>query len=1114
MKDQDKTKEQLINELEEIRQKFAASEASLVKLKQQVNAGQESEAISEPEESPREGGALYKSLYSMMRLMCDNVPDLIWAKDMDGKFLFVNRAICENLLFATDVEEPIGRTDTFFANRERSTHPENPAWHTFGEICVSSDQVVKDTKKPERFHEFGNVKGEFIYLDVHKAPFWNEQGEMIGTVGCGRVVTKEKRLQDALRRKSDEQSLLLDNIGIQIWFLTNTDTCGGVNKAGAEFMGKPAQELEKKSVYEILTKEEADACVARNIKVFETKKPAHTEEWVKNGKGQRRLLAIVRTPKLDDTGNVEFIICSAEDITDRKQAEDALRKSKEDLEIKVLERTAELRKANELLQLELTDRKKMEDSLRSNEERFRSLIDQAADAIFVHDLDGRFLEVNRQACASLLYTRDELLFMSVTDIDPDVGPRGDSARFWSNLPATFEAEHKRKDGTTFPVEIRLGAIEYGDSKVVLAMARDLTDRKKAEEALRESEGRYRLLYETMREAFVSVDMRGRILETNPSYQEMLGYTEDELHKLTYMDLTPEKWHSFEANIVQEQILVNGHSEVYQKEYRKKDGAVFPVELRTCLIRDKAGNPSIMWSIARDISERKRAKEAIEAANRDWERTFNSLSDPIMVLAGKHKILRANKAMTVALGMTAREVLGKACFELVHGENEPPAFCPHSQLLADGKEHNVEVVEPCLGGICDIRVSPLIDQNGQITGSVHVTRDITERKRTEEIERETERFRAVADLAGGVAHNFNNLLQIVISNLELAVMNLEMGNHTGSKDALQNVLESSRFGAETVRRLQSFAGIRDQSRLSEKGAFDLSGIVRQALEMSKTWWKAIPEKQGINVSLDMQLQDGCMVRCEKAELFEVVVNLVRNAAEALPQGGGIYVKTHVEGDSVILKIRDTGIGISGQNLKRLFNPFFTTKAKAGSGLGLASSRRITEDCGGNILVESSEGKGTTFTIVLPLAQRPHEQPEAPTEVSGRPLTILVIEDTEAVSDALEVGLTMFGHVVLTASSGQLGMDIFKENPIDLVICDLGMPGMNGWEVGKRIMSTCEERHISKTPFILLTGWGGQKTEVRKIAESGVDAVVEKPINLENILKIIRDIGEGGPPSVSQ
>jgi two-component system cell cycle sensor histidine kinase/response regulator CckA len=371
---------------------------------------------------------------------------------------------------------------------------------------------------------------------------------------------------------------------------------------------------------------------------------------------------------------------------------------------------------------------------------------------------------------------------------------------------------------------------------------------------------------------------------------------------------------------------------------------------------------------------------------------------------------------------------------------------------------------------------------------------------------------VADLAGGVAHNFNNLLHIVMGYLELALVDLDLGNYSKVKDGLRKVLESSRFGVETVRRLQSFAGIRDHSQVTERGVFDLSAIVRQAVEMTKTWWKFIPEREGIEVTLNMLLQDGSLVRGAKNELFEVVVNLIKNASEALPQGGSIDIDTKVQGDQVVFRIKDTGIGISPENLKRLFNPFFTTKAAAGSGLGLASSRKIIEDCGGNIIAESAEGKGTTFTISLPLAEQPSEQVEAlapAQQVAGPGKTILVIDDMESVLDILKAGLTRSGHVVVTATSGQQGLDIFKENPIDLVICDLGMPGINGWEVGRRIRSLCEERGIPKTPFILLTGWGGQKTEAEKIAESGVDAVAEKPVNIGIMLDVVRQLGEKKP-----
>lgn len=158
------------------------------------------------EKALKESEYKFKSLYSMVRLMCDNVPDLIWAKDLKKRFIFTNKAICTKLLNAKDTGEPIGKTDMYFASRERKSHPDDPQYHTFGEICRDSDFVVMKSKKPERFDEFGNVKGKFLFLDVHKAPFWDEQGNMIGTVGCGRDVSKEKQLEE--ERKQVEEELI------------------------------------------------------------------------------------------------------------------------------------------------------------------------------------------------------------------------------------------------------------------------------------------------------------------------------------------------------------------------------------------------------------------------------------------------------------------------------------------------------------------------------------------------------------------------------------------------------------------------------------------------------------------------------------------------------------------------------------------------------------------------------------------------------------------------------------------------------------------------------------------------------------------------------------------
>ena len=164
------------------------------------------------EEALRLSEQRYKDLYRMVRLMCDNVPDMIWAKDREKRFIFVNRAICEQLLNAKDTDEPFGKTDMYFAGRERQAYPEKTDWHSFGEICTDSDDAVMQNKAAQRFDEFGNVRGKFLFLDVHKAPFWDEDGGMIGTVGCGRAVTREKKLAKEHKRAEQELARYRENL--------------------------------------------------------------------------------------------------------------------------------------------------------------------------------------------------------------------------------------------------------------------------------------------------------------------------------------------------------------------------------------------------------------------------------------------------------------------------------------------------------------------------------------------------------------------------------------------------------------------------------------------------------------------------------------------------------------------------------------------------------------------------------------------------------------------------------------------------------------------------------------------------------------------------------------
>ncbi len=753
-----------------------------------------------------------------------------------------------------------------------------------------------------------------------------------------------KRTEDALLQKKEEQALLLDNIQTLVWYLTDVHASGAVNKATADFFGVPKAYLENRNVYELLAPDEADAWVAGNLEVFQTKKQTRTEEWWTNARGETRLLAVTKTPKLDDQGNVQFVVCSAEDITDRKRAEEALR-----------ETTA----------------------------RFEALVEALPDMIYFKGIDRRYWIVNKAFEEITCRDRREI-----------VGRTAEEA-----LTADLAAQSRGSDEHV----IRTGQVAFAEQRF--------------------------------------------------------------------------------ANDKGETIVL--------------DTVKFPV-------LDHHGHVIGVGGTSRDITKRKGVEQAILRAKEQWERTFDAVPDLMAILDEHHRIVRLNRAMVEKLGTTFQEAVGKHCHDLVHGTACPPGFCPHVRLMQDGQEHTVEVFEPRLGGTFLISASPIRDAEGRLTGCVHIARDVTERRKAEKLVIQTERLKALADLAGGASHNFNNLLQIIMGNAHLALTNLQLGDVSDIETDLEAILASCHFGAETVKRLQDFARSRRETKVEGATTFDLSDLVEQAVEMSKPWWKSGPEKEGIKVRLDQRLESECLVTGRKSELFEVVVNLIKNAVEALPKGGKIVIETLHQDDHVFLRVRDNGVGIPKEKIRKVFEPFFTTKGSQGTGMGLASSFGIVRGHGGEMSVQSQQGRGTVFTVML-LRAKAGSDDAAPPAIEGiLNWRVLVIDDHWPIVELLRQGLTAYGPTVLSALSGSEGIRVFQAESVDLVVCDLGMPGMSGWEVGKRIKEICQDRGLPKTPFILLTGWGDQRQEDDRRVESGIDAVIEKPADVRKLLEVARQL----------
>jgi signal transduction histidine kinase/ActR/RegA family two-component response regulator len=366
--------------------------------------------------------------------------------------------------------------------------------------------------------------------------------------------------------------------------------------------------------------------------------------------------------------------------------------------------------------------------------------------------------------------------------------------------------------------------------------------------------------------------------------------------------------------------------------------------------------------------------------------------------------------------------------------------------------------------------------------------------------QAEKLRAMGEMASGVAHDFNNVLAVILGNIQLLLYQLDHLSPEEIREGLKIIEQSSKDGAETVRRIQEFTGVR---RDKEFVSLSLNEIITEVVNITQPRWKDQTQKKGIQVGLAAQLGEIPLIMGNPSELREVLTNIIFNAVDAMPEGGKLTIATQPQAEGwVEVRIADTGIGMTEEVKKRIFDPFFTTKGVTNSGLGMSVSYGIIKRHGGEILIESELGKGTTFIIHLPTGYG--EEETAVKEVTpikeSRQARILVIDDEDSVRDILSRMLKTKGHQVVVASNGEEGIEQFRSQPFDLVFTDLGMPKISGWEVGKTIKGI-----NPKIPIAMITGWG-MELDREKMSESGIDLIVSKPFNFDQVIHLVSEAME--------
>jgi PAS domain S-box-containing protein len=475
---------------------------------------------------------------------------------------------------------------------------------------------------------------------------------------------------------------------------------------------------------------------------------------------------------------------------------------------------------------------------------------------------------------------------------------------------------------------------------------------------------------------------------------------------------------------------------------------------------------------------------IATTKRSLEQLIGSAGDAIISIDERDRIEGWNPAAERIFRRTAREVRGQPVADLLGAEAYRGA---KEHLLQGGTAHAFEFSTVLPGGHeaqMAATLSALRDRRVGLGRLIAIARDITSQRELENQLHQSEKLRALGQLAGGIAHDFNNLLQAIVGYAQLLKDN--PGNADLSARSLAVIEAAALDGSETVRSIQQFARLRPDEELV---AVDLNRVVQDALAITRPRWdeKISHDSRPLTLSLDMA--PGARVRGRPAGLIEMLTNLILNAIDAMPEGGTLGIATQLgPDDTVLLRVSDTGIGMAEAVRRRVFEPFFSTKGEAGSGLGLAMTYSIVMRHGATIDCTSEPGRGTTFTICFPSAAgitEPPASPPAPQRRRGA--RVLLVDDHAQVRGALTDLMESLGHSVVAVASGAMALATYTPGRFDAIVTNVGMPGMTGWELVERIRST-----DWTVPVFLITGWGLLAGEQDRLATLNIQQALYKPV----------------------
>jgi PAS domain S-box-containing protein len=774
---------------------------------------------------------------------------------------------------------------------------------------------------------------------------------------------------------------------------------------------------------------------------------------------------------------------------------------------------ADMAVALKMLETEVKERRQAQEALTHSEDKYRTLVEESFDGVFVQT-GPKIVFANSRLCEMLGYTEAELVgkdhwevyhpdFQELTRSRAQARMRGEPA------PAKYEVRLQRKDGSSFDGEINAKSVTIGGQAGVQVWIRDITERKIAEQSLRESEERYRELFDNSADMIYTQDLRGDYTSVNRAVQAVLGYTAEEFTKLNFRHIVdPEYLEMTEEYFTQKLNGVVDRTGPYEVLVHAKGGERVWLEINSRIITDNGKRIGIHGT-ARDVTERKNARGQLTKLFAAVEQAGESIvmTDPT------GRIEYVNPSFEATTGYTPEEVIGQNLRILKSGRQGADFYKDMWKTVSEGSVWRGRLTNKRKDGTLyeeTETISPIKDNSGRIVNFVAVKRDITSEAMLEKQLLQAQKMEAIGTLAGGIAHDINNLLQAVLGYSDILLV--RKGYSDPDRKPLEIIQHAARDGAELVSRILTF---------SRKGEFkvrpmDLNDKVRRVENLLR---RTIPRMIEIDLLLagDLNIIDG-----DPAQIEQVILNLGVNAQHAMPEGGRLvietcnvsmsdeYLMTHLDakpGKYVLLAVSDTGQGMEPDVLDRIFEPFFTTKTNGeGTGLGLAMVHGIVAQHGGYIRCYSERGRGTCFKIYFPVSASAAASDMSITRdmPAFGAETILLVDDDDRIRDLGGQLIGLGGYEVISVRSGEEAIRIFanRKEEISLVILDLIMPGMGGTRCLQELL-----RIDPDVKVLLASGYSsnGVATDQER---AGARGFISKPYDAKAILAAIRNILDKG------